>query len=174
MSLASILDYEQPVCLGLLKDGIHIRHLAIEMHWHNGADGPLGLSLTQPSVCGGNVAFLLQILAQLGRVHVVRALVNIHKPWECAGLRDSFCSSDEGVGNGDYDVAGLNARSDEGKPEGVGSIGHANAVLRTAKLGVSALKVGDHRSPDEAGTIESRSKYGNEVLFELLVRCYKI
>jgi hypothetical protein len=47
-------------------------------------------------------------------------------------------------------------------------------VLRTAKLGERALKIADHWPADEAGTIESRPKYGNEVFFVLPVRSYKI
>ncbi len=60
-------------------------------------------------------ALLLQIFAQPLRVHVVGALVDVHKFRMRAGLRNGFGGGDEGVRHGDDDVAGLHARAPSGR-----------------------------------------------------------
>src|SRR5262249_54221682 len=50
MCLTRVFDYQQPILFCLLKNGIHVRHLAIEMHWHNRADRPSSPPIVQAAI----------------------------------------------------------------------------------------------------------------------------
>ena len=43
VSLASVFDHKQVVSIRELQDGIHVRHLAIEVYWNDRGDGTSGL-----------------------------------------------------------------------------------------------------------------------------------
>ncbi len=87
-----------------------------------------------------------------------------------AGLADGFGGGDEGVRNGDDDVARFHARGGQSEADRVRAAGDANAVFGVAIGGEFIFEIFDHRAADEAGGADNFLEYGGQLLLEFLMR----
>ena len=115
-------------------------------------------------------AFALQVLRQLARVHVVRALVDIDEIGARAGLGDGLRRGDEGVRDGHHHVAGADARRHQREAQRVRAAAHAHALLRFAEGGEVALEALHHGAADEARRIQGGVEDRAQLLAQLRVR----
>ncbi len=97
----------------------------------------------------------LEVLAELLRIHVVRALVDVDEIGTATRLRDRFGGRDECIRNRDHRVARLDSSGDQSKPKRIGTVGYAHAVFSIAKRREIALKLLHHRTADKASGTES-------------------
>ena len=128
MRLARILDHDQSVLIGHLENGVHIRHLPIEMHRHNCRYAQPQCPVHQLAGVVIHVAARLQILAKAARIHVGRGLVDVHELRPRARLRDGFRRGDEGVRHRDHDVAPPHARRHQRESERIRAAAYAYAM----------------------------------------------
>jgi len=141
--LARVFDHNQAVAPGQLQDRVHVRGLAVKVNGDNGPHRYPQLAVHHVAAAI-HVAPALQVLGQLARVHVVRALVDIDENRPRAGLGDGLRRGDERIRDRDDDGPLLEARRHESESHRVGAAGHAHTVPSTAELGEIALESFDH------------------------------
>ena len=108
--LGGVFDDHKPVLLRDLHHGVHVGHLAVEMHGHDRprAGGDLCLDLRRLQVVGGGV--------------------NIHEDGCGADARDAAGGGEEGVGRGDDLVARADPLGHQADEQGVSSGRDADRV----------------------------------------------
>src|SRR5215472_4972425 len=106
MCLACVFNNLQVVLSCDIKNGVHIDHLSIEMHWndccHRIACFPVESTLQLFVPC----TLCLQILSQLCRVHRVGSLLNVNKIWTCPSLGNCLGRGNESIRDCNHDIAG--------------------------------------------------------------------
>ena len=164
MGLAGVFDDVQPILGGNLQDGIHVRHLAVKMHRHDGrddapaaaVDGPAGLIIPD--------TFGFQIMAELLGIHVVGLRIHVHKGGNGAALGNGFGGGDKGVGYRDHHLIGLDPGSHQGKAQGVRAAADADAVSGIAESGEIVFEFLHHGPADEAARADGGLKDGRQFL----------
>jgi hypothetical protein len=116
------------------------------------------------------VAFPLEIVLELGRIHVVGALVDVDEGDVRAGLGNGFGGGNEGMRDGDDGVALLDPRSHQGKAHGIRAAGETDAMGRVAILGKFAFELFHQGAADEARGTKNLPTNGEQFGFELDVR----
>ena len=169
MCLAGVLDHHQAVFTGYVEDGIHIGHLPVEMHGHHGSDGP---AAPQADECAALVAnaLLLEIALQHNGRHIVGALVDIDELRKSACLRDRFSGGDEGVGDGEHDIARLHAAGHDGEAERICAAADGDAKVSLAQGSKGLLKFFDDRAANETCSPQALTESGRELLFKFEMR----
>ncbi len=108
--LGGVLDNHELMLLGDLHQGVHVGHLAVEVHGHDGARA------------GGDFCL------DLRHVQVVGGGINIHEDGRGADARDGAGGGEEGVGRGDDLVARADPLGHQADEQGVGSGRNADRV----------------------------------------------
>ena len=96
MCLACVFDDNEAVLVRQFENRVHVGHLTVEMHRNDGDDAMLSAALDQLAARAVELTALLQVFAQLLRIHGVGARVNIHKVDQRTGLRDCFGRGNKG------------------------------------------------------------------------------
>src|SRR5438309_11010791 len=127
--LRVVLDDQETVPIGDTANRLHIRALAVEMHWN------------QSFRPGRDRCFNLRSIDAVG------LRIGIHKDSGGAGDPNGFCGGEERVSRGDAFIAATNPKSMEGQPQGVCPIAHANGILQPVISGgfdLAPLQQGSH------------------------------
>ncbi len=111
MGLTGVLDYTEPFCFGNVHDGVHICHLAIQVHrnyW------PLS-GLLWPSSRSGFMVYVV--------------FINIHKYRACTAKANCLYRCDEGIGHGNYFIPGAYTQREQCCPERICAVAYPYACL---------------------------------------------
>src|SRR5690349_17438005 len=120
MSLTSIFDNDQSVLLGQSNDRVHIGHLSVKMN-RNDSRYWASAALADELFRLVDRTLVLQIVAKLLRVHVVRAFVDVDELRKSPRLCYCFRGGNECVGDGYDHLARLYSRGHQGTTQSIGS-----------------------------------------------------
>src|SRR5262249_20870354 len=112
--LGSIFDDVQPMLLGHLEDGIHIRRMPIKVDNHN-CLGPLG-----------------HLLLNLSWIHIPGIPLTVHQYWMSAHETHSVRCRDVCDGRDDNLVPGANTESNQCQMQGCGPARNGDSVSYVA------------------------------------------
>ena len=145
MRLAGVLHDRKLVPVGDLHDGVHIRHLAVQVHRHDclGARSDGGLEKLW--------------------IHRVRALVDVDEHRLGAAIADRFGGRHEGRRDRDHFIAGSNSERQQRQPKRVRAIADSDGVSRAAECGETLLEALDERSAGERVLINHLFNRGQEL-----------
>ena len=132
MRLARVFDDVEPGSRGNLGEGMHVGHLAVEVHGNDRARARRERRLR----CGG--------------IDTVVGVGNVGRYRYGAGLGDGLEGRDEGHGGDDDLVARRNARGEQAQPKGIEAARNADAMPAAAIGRKGALEVFD-RGPVREG-----------------------
>src|SRR5437867_554620 len=172
--LAGVLDDDEVVLGRQLQDGVHVGHLPVQVHRDDRCHWATSALAHHPAPWQTWCAFGLQVGAQLLRIYVVGALIDVYEIRPRAGLRDGLRGSDKSVRHGHDRIARLHSRGDQGEPQSVCAAGRSNAELRLTELCEVALEPLDHGATDEPGGFERGLENRAQLFPELAVNRDKI
>ena len=142
------------MALGQIQDGVHIRRLAVKVDRDDSDNRHAYPLIYQPPRAAVHATLDLEVFPKLFRIHVVGALVDVHKIGTCTRLGDRFRRGDKGVRNGHDDVTLLDTSGDQSKAQSVRAAAHAETVLSVAEPGERFFKILDHGPANKASRIQ--------------------
>ena len=154
VGLASIFDDDQVVSLGKLKDGTHVRHLAVQVHGNDSCNRSSRLFVEQFLGHTVEVALCFQVFLKFHGIHGVSALIDIHEVRTSAGLGDGLGGRDKSVGDCNDGITRTDPGSDQGEPQSIRSASDADAILHIAELGKIFFEVFHHRPANETSGLQ--------------------
>ncbi len=144
--LAGILNHRDAAPGRDFENRIHVRALAKEMHRDDG----LG---------AGRDGFFQQ-----AGIQVVSRLINVHKNRPRPAKADRLDRGHEGAGNGDDFIVWPHAQRQQRKPEGIGSVAHADGMSRPAIGGKFLFKFGDKRAAGKSARVNHLAQWPHPVV----------
>ena len=163
--LAGIFNHLQPVLAGQPQDGIHVRHLTIQMDRDDRGDRPLVPFADETS---GSIAAasLLQELLQTLDGDVIGVLVDVNEFRNRSDLRDRLGRGDKGIGYRHDDIARCDAARHIGKAKGIGSAVHGNGMRGVAKRSEGFFEVVDHGPAHKPCGEKGAAENGGQLFFQ--------
>jgi len=160
--LRRILDDAQ---LELARDRhqrIHLHHLAIEMHGHDGLDGAAGAAVQHSTAL--QLAIVLQQSLNGSARQVERTRVDVDEERQRADPRDSAGGSKKGIRRRDDGIPGADIEGHQRREQGVGTRGHADTEAAAAVGGDGTLEFLYRGAEDEglrvADTLDGSIDFG--------------
>src|SRR5208283_2814326 len=115
-------------------------------------------------------AFCFQILAQFFRIHCIGLFINVNKVDESASLRNSLRRRNKSIWDSDDNFPCLHPRSNQGEPQGIGTISNSNTIFCTTKMSKLSFKVFHSWTTDKPRRSQRLSKRRYNFLLECRMR----
>src|SRR5207248_4262514 len=169
VGLAGVLNHDEIVLLRNLQDRVHVGNLAIKMDRNYRRYRP-ATPLADQLASSIWQASSLEVIPQLLRIQVVRALVDVDKLRQSARLDDGLGRGNKGMRNRKDNIAGPHACSHDRETQSIGSAAHRDRMLGLTSRRESLLELLHHRPTDEAGSLQSPMEHLGQLWLQFNVR----
>src|SRR6267143_3269821 len=139
------------------------------MNWNDRRNFTLGGTFDQLPGLRIEVTILLEVFPQFFGIESIGLFVDVHERDVSSRLGDGLGCGDEGMRDGDHDIAAFDAGSHEGEAQCVCAAIYPDAKLCITEPRKVALELLHHWSTDEAGIAECLLYNRQQLLFQLFV-----
>jgi hypothetical protein len=148
--------------------------LAVNMDGDHSGDRSPRFPVVRPTGFAIQIAFLLEVFLQLLWIHAIRAFFDIDEIRPGTRLANPLRGGDKRVGDGQNNIARLNAGCHECKSNSIGAARESHAVRRSREMSEFAFEFLDHRAANKSRGPQHLLKNRDQFCLQLFVQTHQV